>query len=315
MAVYTSIDDQNLNIFLKNYNIGELLKYEGILEGVENTNYKITTIENKFILTIFEKRVNEDELPFFIELQHHLSKKNIKCPNPIADKNNNYINVIKEKKSVIMSFLEGEKLKDVKPNHCLQLGEEIANMHLNTADFNLSRKNNLDQSNWKFILRKCQNTENKKYSQFYKLIEDELMFLEKNWPKNLPSGVIHADIFQDNVFFIKEKLTGLIDFYFACNGYYAYDLAICINAWCFDDNKFDFDKFTSIMDGYNNLRKLNNDEYKYIQILMRGAAVRFLLTRLHDELFHPKDAFVKPKNPIEYINILKFHQTNKVVND
>ena len=315
MAVYTSIDDQNLNIFLKNYNIGELLKYEGILEGVENTNYKITTIENKFILTIFEKRVNEDELPFFIELQHHLSKKNIKCPNPIADKNNNYINVIKEKKSVIMSFLEGEKLKDVKPNHCLQLGEEIANMHLNTADFNLCRKNNLDQSNWKFILRKCQNTENKKYSQFYKLIEDELMFLEKNWPKNLPSGVIHADIFQDNVFFIKEKLTGLIDFYFACNGYYAYDLAICINAWCFDDNKFDFDKFTSIMDGYNNLRKLNNDEYKYIQILMRGAAVRFLLTRLHDELFHPKDAFVKPKNPIEYINILKFHQTNKVVND
>ena len=315
MAVYTSIDNQSLNVLLKNYNIGELLKYEGILEGVENTNYKITTTKNKFILTIFEKRVNEDELPFFIELQHHLSKKNIKCPSPIADKDNNYINVIKTKKFVIMSFLEGEKLYDVKPNHCLQLGEEIANIHLNTSDFTLSRKNNLDQSNWKSIFKKCQNTKNHKYSQFYKIIEDELIFLEKNWPNNLPGGVIHADIFQDNVFFIKEKLTGLIDFYFACNDYYAYELAICINAWCFNNkSKFNFDKFNSIIDGYNSLRKLNKEEYKYIRILMRGAAIRFLLTRLHDELFHPKHAFVKPKDPIEYLNILKFHQTNEVIN-
>tara|TARA_Y100001970_G_C14193357_1_gene836668 strand:- start:650 stop:1600 length:951 start_codon:yes stop_codon:yes gene_type:complete len=316
MAVYTSIDVQTLNNFLKKYNIGELLGYEGILEGVENTNYKITTIKNKFILTIFEKRVNEEELPFFIELQHHLSKKNIKCPRPIADKKNNYVNVMKEKKCVIMSYLEGEKLHDVKPKHCLQLGEEIANMHLCTSDFTLSRKNNLDQSNWKSIFRKCQSAENHKYYQFYTLIENELIFIEKNWPKNLPSGVIHADIFQDNVFYIKEKLTGLIDFYFACNDYYAYDLAICINAWCFNNNgDFDSEKFNSIISGYNNLRKLNEEEYKYIRILMRGAAVRFLLTRLHDELYHPKNAFVEPKDPIEYLNILKFHQYNEVIND
>jgi len=322
MAVYTHIDKNLLLSLLNNYNIGNLKSFEGIIEGVENTNYKIITNKNKFILTIFEKRVNGDELPFFIELQNHLSSKNIRCPMPISDKNNNFINNLKGKKCVIMSFLEGKKIDKPDNMHCLQVGSELAKIHNNTKDFKLERKNTLSFLNWKKILLKCKESKkiNKKipgeehdkikiFLDYFETIEQELEYLDNRWPQNLPKGVIHADAFKDNVFFNNDKLTGLIDFYFACNDYYAYEIAICANDWCFDNsNNFQLERYNSILEGYQSLRRLEDDEINYMPILLRGAALRFLLTRLHDQLYHQDDALVTPKNPLEYFHILQMHK-------
>ena len=313
MAVYTPITLKDLSKFLSNYNIGKIIKFEGILEGVENTNYKIKTSKGNYILTIFEKRVNKKDLPFFISLQKHLSNKKIKCPKPIPDIENKYIKKFKNKNCVIMSFLKGKKLKKVSERHCVQLGKELANMHKHTKDFRKKRKNDLSQSNWIELFKICKKNKDKTYNGLLKNIEKELIHLKLNWPKKLPKGVIHADVFQDNVFYIKNDLSGLIDFYFACNDFYAYELAICINAWCFDKKiNFDKSKYNNLIKGYQKIRKLSSKELKNLRILSRGAAMRFFLTRLHDQLFHEKNAFVKPKNPMEYYKILSFHQNNNV---
>mgnify|MGYP001185395541 CR=1 FL=1 len=310
MAVYTKVTKEKLLNFLNNYNIGNLIKFEGILEGVENTNYKLTTKKNNFILTIFEKRVETHELPFFIKLQNHLFNKKIKCPQPILDNNKNFVNYIDDKSCVIMSFLEGKQIIDANLENCIQVGEELGKIHKHTKDFPLNRRNNLSNVDWKKIFQKCDKKIVKK--EMYELIENELAYLEINWPKNLPTGIIHADLFQDNVFFINQKLSGIIDFYFACTDFYAYELAICINAWCFDKNKnFNKLKYQSILKGYQTYRKLQNEETKSIQILLRGAAMRFLLTRLYDQINHPDGALVNPKDPTEYFNILNFHRMNQ----
>ncbi len=311
MAVYTSITKKNLESFLENYDIGTLNNFKGILEGVENTNYKIFTSKDVFILTIFEKRVNSEELPFFIQLQKYLCNKQIKCPKPIADLNNNYVNNIEGKNCVIMSFLEGNKAVNVDTRHCYQVAEELAKMHIHTKEFNLTRKNSLNYLSWRNIFNNCKKINLGSYNDLIDPIEKELNYLENKWPSNLPKGVVHADIFQDNVFFKKMELSGIIDFYFACNDYYAYDLAIFINAWCFDDKlTFDTDKYASILKGYEKERHLTNEEKNNLNILLRGAAMRFLLTRLFDQLNHQVEAYVQPKNPLEYLSILKFHQNN-----
>jgi len=311
MAVYTKITQKILLSFLKNYELGMLVNFKGIQEGVENTNYKITTSKKNYILTIFEKRVNENELPFFIELQNHLSNKNIKCPKPIADQNNNYINKIENKSCVVTSFLPGKKIEKVTIHHCHQVGEQLAKMHLQTSDFSLTRENSLNQKNWRNIFEKCKKIQHDQYDKLFEIIENNLRILENKWPIGLPKGVIHADVFQDNVFFIDGALSGLIDFYFACNDFYAYELAICINAWCFDkEGSFDQAKYNSIIQGYQNLRKLTLNELKYLDILLIGAAMRFLLTRLHDKLYHNEEAFVNHKDPLEYFKILKYHQNS-----
>ena len=316
MAVYTYITKEILLLFLKDYNIGNLESFENILEGVENTNYKIITSQNTFVLTIFEKRVNKQELPFFIKLQKHLSKKNIKCPNPIANKQGQYIQIIQNKPCVIMSFLDGEKINNVIPHHCYQVGELLANIHKLTNDFNAIRENNLHQTKWMDIFNKCKQAKDYRYNDLFEPIERELIYLKENWPKNLPKGIIHADVFQDNVFFINDSLSGLIDFYFSCNDFYAYELAIGINAWCFDEKvNFDQSKYTSMIKGYELIRNLSSKELIKLPILLRGAAMRFLLTRLHDKLYHQTKSYVTPKNPNEYFSILKFHQNNSLLND
>tara|TARA_B100000965_G_scaffold404687_1_gene436226 strand:+ start:7065 stop:8078 length:1014 start_codon:yes stop_codon:yes gene_type:complete len=324
MAVYTKINKESLSNLLNNYEIGSLIDFQGIIEGVENTNYKITTLKNSYILTIFEKRVDEKDLPFFIELQNHLSNKKIRCPEPIVDKNNNFIQKIDNKKCVIMSFLEGKKIEEPTNEHCEQIGFELAKIHKNTQDFKLTRKNNLCFSKWLEIFNKCKQSslisnkifskkynhkKIKNYNDLFNPIEIELKFLKKNWPADLPKGIIHADVFKDNVFFDNNKLTGLIDFYFACNDFYAYELAICINDWCFNkDTIFEIDRYKSIINGYEKVRKLEVTEIKNMPILLRGSAMRFILTRLHDQLYHPKDALVEPKDPLEYFYFLETHQ-------
>ena len=314
MAVYTSISKNTLSSLIDNYDIGLLKNFEGILEGVENTNYKITTSQNVYILTIFEKRMNVHELPFFIKLQNHLSNKNIKCPHPISNRSGQHINTIENKPCVIMSFLSGQKIENPNTHHCYQIGKQIANIHHHTNDFKLTRNNNLHQSNWRNIFNKCQESQDNRYNGLFKSIDKELEYLDNNWPVNLPEGVIHADVFQDNVFFIKNTLSGLIDFYFACNDFYAYELTICINAWCFDNNvTFDKEKYVAILQGYQKIRTLSHKEIDNFPTLLRGASIRILLTRLHDQLYHPEEAFVKPKNPMEYFNILEYHQNNPIL--
>ena len=247
MAVFTPIDKPTLESFLNNYEIGEIIDFEGILEGIDNTNFKILTAKNYYILTIFEKRVQQKDLPFFINLQNHLAKKKFLNPKPIRNKDGEYINQINNKPCVIMSFLNGSKITKASSNHCNQVGKQLAIMHQHTSDFEFSRQNGLKQKNWKNLFEKFKNDNKNSYQYIFESIERELVFLDQNWPKKLPFGVIHADVFQDNVFFINDVFSGIIDFYFACNDYFAYDLAICINAWCFEKNSvINNDKLTTL---------------------------------------------------------------------
>jgi len=314
MAVYTKINKLELEKFLINYNIGSLISYEGIIEGIENTNYKIITEKGTYILTILEKRVNPKDLPFFINLQKHLSKNKFKCPIPIEDKHKNTINLLNDRHSIIISFLEGHQIESPEPIHCYEVGKMLSNMQKITQNLDLFRKNNLSIKKWKQIFSKCIEINNHEFLHLINPIKEELIYLEKNWPKSLPSGIIHCDIFRDNVFFQNNQFSGLIDFYFSCSDFYAYNLAITTNAWCFNaDRKFIRKNFELLLNGYETFSSLILEEKKYYNILLRGAAMRILITRLHDQLFHPDGALVVPKDPIEYFEILKWHQENIVI--
>ena len=313
MAVYSNITTKELANFLNKYDIGYLKKYEGILEGIENTNYKIETSKNKFILTIFEKRVNLEDIPFFIDLKKHLINKKFSCPKPIPDKLGNCIGSINGKSCVLVSFLEGNKINNPSTEQCEQVGSVLSILHNSTLDFSTKRKNNMGLKQWEKIFLKCKSAKSNKYKNLLPTIEKELKLLNEKWPKNLPKGIIHADVFKDNVFFIKNKFSGLIDFYFSCFDFFSYDIALTVNAWCFDkENIFDKHKFFSLIKGYENNRILSTLEKSSLPLLLKGAAMRIMLTRLHDDIFHPSGAFVEIKNPNEYFKILKFHKNNKV---
>ena len=313
MAVFTPINQEELISFLDQYEISKLIDFQGILEGIENSNFKIITEKENYILTIFEKRVNPEEIPFFIDLLSHLSKKNFPCPKPIKNKKGENINFLKGKSSILISFLEGQQKLTVSNNHCKQVGETLGLLHKNTNDFILKRENTMGLTQWETIIAKCESLNFHKYANMITLIRNELIFINKEWPEKLPTGVIHGDVFKDNVFFKNEKFSGLIDFYFSCNDFLAYDIAITTNAWCFDDNNFNKDKFIALISGYENNRRLQKDEVKKFSVLLRAASLRILITRLHDKLFHPEGAFVEPKNPEEYFLILKFHQQEDII--
>jgi len=316
MAVFSPINKKDLLPFLEKYEIGTLEKFEGILEGIENTNYKLITSKDIFILTIFEKRVNTKDLPFFINLQNHLAHKNFKCPQPIANKEGKSVNILNGKPAVIISFLHGEKASEATPHHCQQVGKTLSFLHQASNDFKQQRTNGMHQSQWVNLFEKCKIIADHPYMDLIKPIEKELHFLDQNWPINLPKGIIHADVFQDNVFFKNNQFSGLIDFYFSCHDFLSYDIAITINAWCFDKKgKLDKVKCKSLIEGYQVNRLLNHDEKKSIPILLRGAAIRILITRLYDQLYHPAGAFVIPKEPLEYFAILQFHQTHNLFED
>ena len=309
MAVYSPVTKNELELFLNQYDIGTLIKFEGILEGIENTNYKLTTSKDIFILTIFEKRVQNKDLPFFINLKNHLIKKKFSCPQPIENKSGNCINFLNGKSCVIISYLKGTKTYIVSSHHCEQVGRVLSSLHFYTTDFNEKRINGMNYTQWESIFLKCKSINSEKYQNLNAIIEKELLYLKESWPKKLPEGIVHADVFQDNVFFINNNFSGLIDFYFSCYDFLSYDIALTINAWCFENiNNFSKDRFLSLIKGYQKIRILEDEEKKYLSILLRGAALRILLTRLHDQLFHPKAAFVEPKDHYEYLKILKFHQ-------
>ena len=310
MAVYTEIPDAELVEYLKQYDIGELHSLKGIAEGVENSNYLLSTDAGMHILTLYEKRVNVDDLPFFLGLMEHLAKNGLECPQPIPMNDGKQLSTLAGRPSAIISYLDGNSVRRPSTSHCRQLGEALAQMHLAGEGFEIKRPNALTVDNWRPLYEMSGQGSDTVASGLSKLIEDELTYLEANWPMGLKTGVIHADLFPDNVFFLKDKMSGIIDFYFACNDVLAFDISICINAWCFEpDHSFNVTKAQAMLKGYNSVRSISEDEYQALPILCRGSALRFLLTRLYDWLNVPEGALVTPKNPAEYIAKLKFHQS------
>ena len=313
MAVYTKISIDELNNFLKSYEIGKVIKFSGIKEGIENTNYFVQTEKNKFILTIYEKRVNTKELPFFIGLMTNLYNSNFICPKPIINRNGNYISEILGKKAAIVSFLEGSAKKKLSPENCYDIGIETARFHEITKSLSLKRQNSLSLNSWSGLFSKVEKDCSKIHKNLPKIIKSSLKEIEKNWPKKLPSGIIHADLFPDNIFFKNEKFSGIIDFYFSCNDFYCFEIAVCLNALCFDGIKenlsFNVTKARKFIKGYTSVRKLNKDEQKYLKVLAQGASLRFLLTRVFDYLNLKKGALLTVKDPIEYLKRLEFHNS------
>lgn len=309
MAVYTEVADEELSAFIDTYDIGRLLSFKGIAEGVENSNFLVHTEAGYFILTLYEKRVDPRDLPFFLNLLQHLAAKGITCPTPVASRNGNILGELADRPAALVTFLEGMWVKRPKPEHCGALGEAMARMHVAGSDFSMKRKNALTVDGWRPLYLQCEGRADTVQPGLAAEIEQELEFLEKNWPAELPFGVIHADLFPDNVFFLSNELSGLIDFYFACTDALAYDIAICLNAWCFEtDLSFNVTKARALLNGYARVRSLTPAEYAALPLLARGAALRFLLTRLYDWLSVPEGALVTPKDPLEYLKKLRFHR-------
>ena len=319
MAVYTKFNRDKIEKILSYYDLGKLDQFKGIEEGIENTNYFLSVEKKKFILTIYEKRVKSEDLPFFSNLMSSLNKSNFKCPAPIINKQNKTITDFEGKKLMIVSFLEGKAKQNLSPLNCKSIGIEIAKMHKITKDFKFSRENDLSVKSWRNLFDSVKGKCSKIHKDLPKLIEENLKDVEKNWPNDLPRGIIHADLFHDNIFFLQDKFNGIIDFYFSCEDFFAFEIAICFNALCFDGLKdnlsFNVTKAKNFIDGYTSVRKLNEKEKNNIKVLSQGAALRFLLTRVFDALNTVEGAIVKIKDPIEYLKRLEFHKNSKNYED
>jgi homoserine kinase type II len=311
MAVYTDVAADELAEFLKAYDIGELLSYKGIAEGVENSNFLLHTAAGTFILTLYEKRVAKGDLPFFLSLMTHLASHGINCPQPLVDKSGEALGTLAGRPAAIINFLEGIWPRKPNPVHCAGVGQALAKMHLAGRDFAMSRANALSVSGWRPLFDSAASRADELQHGLREFIAAELDYLESNiWPEDLPQGVIHADLFPDNVFFLGDRLSGIIDFTFACNDILAYDVAICLNAWCFEsDHSFNVTKARAFLNAYGRERKLSEAEQDALPLLARGAAIRFLLTRLVDFLNVPPGALVRPKDPLEYVRKLRFQQS------
>ena len=324
MAVYTMIEEEALHNLLLGYDIGQAVTCHGITEGVENSNYKLTTTTGDFILTIYEKRVAPNDLPFFMGLMTHLSQAGYPCPTPIADKNQCVLQTHADKPLAIVSFLQGQSHATPTPHHCYQAGAVLARLHLAAADFTdgknamTMRRNALGQSAWQGLFETCYDTAKTLTDDFKQLdLKQVLATIDKEWPQELPQelpkGIIHADLFPDNVLFADNdndniKISGVIDFYFACYDFLAYDLAIMLNAWCFDTpDTLNHKKSSALIDGYVSQRQLSDGEWEALPLLVRGAAMRFFLTRLYDWEHTPADAQVKRLDPLDYWQRLLVH--------
>jgi homoserine kinase type II len=309
VAVYTEVPDEELSAFLATYDIGTVLSYKGIAEGVENTNYFLHTTGGSFILTLYEKRVREADLPFFLSLMQHLARKGLNCPLPVSNRQGEPLGRLAGRPAAIITFLDGIAIRRPTAQHCAALGGALARLHLAGEDFPMSRPNALSLDAWAPLFAQAETQADTVSDRLAERTRRELDFLAGAWPAGLPSGVIHADLFTDNVFFIGPEVSGLIDFYFACTDSFAYDLAICLNAWCFEtDGSFNLTKGKAMLAGYQAVRRLKPAEVEVLPILCRGSAMRFMLTRLVDWLNVPPGALVKPKDPLEYDRKLNFHK-------
>ena len=309
MAVYTDVGDDQLSDFFARYDLGEVLSSKGIAEGVENTNYLVHAEAGTFILTLYEQRVNRAELPFFIGLMEHLAAAGLPTPVPIRARDGQVLHTLCGRPAALVSFLDGMWRRKPEPSHCAELGQALGRLHEVAARCPGRRDNALGAPAWRPLFAQSAEMADTVQPGLRAAVESELDALDATWPAALPAGVIHADLFPDNVFFVGKRLSGIIDFYFACNDLLAYDIAICLNAWCFEpDLSFNVTKARALLSGYGTVRPLSDAEYEALPVLARGAALRFLLTRLHDWLRVPPGALVTPKNPIEYLRRLQFHR-------
>ncbi len=310
MAVFTHIDDDTLAEFIFAYDVGEVVFYKGIAEGVENTNYLVQTTEGTWILTLFEeRRTPAEDLPFFLGLMDHLATAGIPCPRPIRARDGVALRILSGRPAVLVSFLKGVWPKRVNPLHCEELGAGLARMHLAGQRYEKSRPNPFSISAFAGMLAETGNAANSLKENLKAEVITEIEDLSRNWPQNLPAGIIHGDLFPDNVFFLHGKLSGMIDFYFACTDLLAYDIAVCLNAWCFEgEGSFNITKARRLLESYQQVRPLSAEEVTALPVLARGAAMRFFLSRLHDWKNTPEDALITPKNPGEYLEKLTFHR-------
>jgi homoserine kinase type II len=310
MAVYTEVDDGELAAFIGRYDVGELTSYKGIAEGVENSNYLVHTTGGSFILTLYEKRVDPADLPFFLGLMHHLAAAGIPCPTPVETRDGTALGRLAGRPAALITFLEGMWIRRPRNRHCAELGSALAAMHIAAGDFEGTRHNALSRDAWRALFEQCRAHADSVHGGLATELDRELDALSSDWPRKLPTGVIHADLFPDNVFFLGDRLSGIIDFYFACTDAFAYDIAICLNAWCFEsDGAFNITKARALLSAYEAKRPLNEAEHAALPLLARGSAMRFLLTRLYDWVNTPGDALVKRKDPIEYLKKLRFHRS------
>ena len=315
MAIYTKVDTHEAKSILKNFNLGELKKIQGIKKGIENTNYLLITTTGKFILTLFEKRVKTKELPFFMDLMLSLNDRQILCPKPIKNKNKKTLFQIKNRQAAICSFVYGKEKTNHTLSECQLIGKNIAKLHMVGKKIKLRRVNNLSIKSWIALNQSIKTKANKKIPNIYGFINTLLLDLKKKWPSQLPTGIIHGDLFPDNIFFNKTKFAGFIDFYFSCSDFLIYDIAICINAMCFDKKiKFNKLKANALLKGYSSQRKISKKEFTALPQLLLGASIRFFLTRLHDSINRQKGAVVKVKNPNEFLKRIQFYIKTKNVN-
>lgn len=309
MAVYTEVSDDELAGFLSHYDLGTVLSCKGIAEGVENSNFLLRMEAGHFILTLYERRVRREDLPFFLGLMEHLAARGINCPLPVRNRRGEALGELCGRPAALVTFLDGMSVRRPQAAHCAAVGRALADLHAHGRDFGLRRPNALSLAGWRNLAAAALPRADEVCPGLADMLSAELAHLERAWPAGLPAGIIHADLFPDNVFFLGPELSGLIDFYFACDDILAYDLAICLNAWCFEaDYAFNVTKGRALLSGYHAARPLAPAEIDALPTLARGAALRFLLTRLVDRLSVPPGALVKPKDPMEYVRKLRFHR-------
>ena len=311
MAVYTKINTKDVSSLSAKFNLGKIVKFQGIKQGIENTNYLLLTNNKKYILTIFEKRVHTKDLPFFMKLMDRLNHKKINCPKPLKDKNGRYLTKIKNKTACVVTFLNGKDKQNLSPKNCYEIGKNVGRFHKVSKNVELYRKNSMSINNLSVILKNIKFKSKVIAPNLKSVLDINLKQIKKDWPKNLPRGTIHGDLFIDNIFFRKNKFVGFIDFYFSCSDFLMYEIAICINALCFDkkNNKFilNNNKVKNLINGYQTVRKISFKEKKALNILCRGASLRYLLTRIYDYFNTPKTAVIKIKDPKEYFQKLIIH--------
>lgn len=309
MAVYTEVGDEDLSSFVGEYDIGAVRSCKGIAEGVENSNYMLATDAGTYILTLYEKRVRASDLPFFLGLMDHLAAKGVPCPVPVAGRDGEKLRALCGRPAAVVTFLDGMWPRRVTAEHCSALGAALARMHVAGDGFALRRDNDLSVAGWRPLFERSADHADEVRPGLADALRAELDVLEAEWPADLPAGVIHGDLFPDNVFFQGGGVSGLIDFYFACNDLLSYDLAICLNAWAFEaDGSFNVTKARRMLRAYQRVRPFSQDELAALPLLARGASLRFLLTRLYDWVNTPDDALVVRKDPLEYFEKLRFHQ-------
>jgi homoserine kinase type II len=311
MAVYTKIDQSEIISITKKFKLNKIIKFQGIKKGIENTNYLLKTKKNKYILTIFEKRVKKKDLPFFMKLMDKLNSYNISCPKPLKNKNGKYLTLIKKKTACIVTFVNGQDKKTLNIQNCYKIGKNIAKLHRTSKKIKLFRKNSMSINSLDPLLKSIKFKSKNISPNLQSVLTQSLNKIKKDWPKKLPKGIIHGDLFIDNIFFKKNKFAGFIDFYFSCTDYFMYELAICVNALCFDkkNNKFIINnkKIKSLIKGYESVKKISLKEKNSLNILCRGAALRYLLTRVYDYFNTPKNTLIKIKDPKEYFQKLIIH--------